>query len=80
LTSTVHEVNTHQSRHLVAVEGGGQVIIARGKKPIARPVPLEPGAIRPTRSQLGQTLERPVAIDTSVFASMTDEELSDFGL
>ena len=55
---TVHEAKTHLSRYLVDVENGGEILIARGKKPIARLVPIEekPPANRP---KVGQTIDAP---------------------
>ncbi|MGA9582629.1 MAG: type II toxin-antitoxin system prevent-host-death family antitoxin [Allosphingosinicella sp.] len=48
---TVHEAKTHLSRLLSEVEAGGEVIVARGSKPVARIVPLEP--VRAKKRQLG---------------------------
>ena len=38
---TVHEAKTHMSRLLARVEAGEEIVIARGRLPIARMVPLE---------------------------------------
>jgi prevent-host-death family protein len=40
---TVHEAKTHLSRLLDEVLAGGEVIVARGKTPIAKIVALKPG-------------------------------------
>jgi prevent-host-death family protein len=37
---TVHEAKTHLSRLLERVERGEEVVIARGRKPVARLVPV----------------------------------------
>jgi prevent-host-death family protein len=50
-TVTIHEAKTHLSRLLASVEAGGEVIVARGQKPIARIVPIEPP--KPKKRQLG---------------------------
>ena len=42
----VHEAKTHLSRLLERVEAGEEIVIARAGKPVARLVPLEPGAPR----------------------------------
>ena len=39
---TVHEAKTNLSRLLAQVEAGEEVIIARGRDPIAKIVPLKP--------------------------------------
>jgi prevent-host-death family protein len=41
-TVTIHEAKTHLSRLLAAVEAGEEVVIARGRKEIAKIVPLHP--------------------------------------
>jgi len=38
---TIHEAKTHLSRLLEEVEKGGEVVISRRDKPIARLVPIE---------------------------------------
>lgn len=38
---TIHEAKTHLSRFIAEVEAGGVVVLARGKTPVARIVPLE---------------------------------------
>lgn len=50
-TVTVHEAKTHLSRLLAAVESGDEVVVARGRTPIARIVPFE--ALTPKTRQLG---------------------------
>jgi prevent-host-death family protein len=39
---SVHQAKTHLSRLIASVEGGEEVIIARGKTPVAKVVPLHP--------------------------------------
>lgn len=39
---TVHEAKTHMSRLLARVEAGEEIVIARGRIPIAKIVALEP--------------------------------------
>ena len=39
---TIHEAKTHLSRLLEEVEKGGEVVISRRNKPIARLVAIEP--------------------------------------
>ncbi len=40
----IHEAKTHLSRLLAEVEGGGEVVIGRAGRPIARLVPYRPDA------------------------------------
>lgn len=44
----VHEAKTHFSKLLAKVERGGEVVIARAGKPVARLVAIEPPATPPT--------------------------------
>lgn len=41
-TVTIHEAKTHLSRLISRVESGEEIIVARGSKPVAKIVPLEP--------------------------------------
>ena len=79
MTITVHEAKTHLSRYLVEVENGLEILIARGKKPVARLVPLTemPVAKRPN---VGEMIDKPFHIPDSAFASLTNKELAEWGL
>lgn len=50
---TVHEAKTHLSRLLARVRDGEEIIIAKGKQPQAKLVPLEP---KPKRQRQAGTL------------------------
>ena len=79
-TISTHEAKTHLSRYLAEVEKGREFIIARGKQPVARLVPLErPG--RPPRPKVGQMLSAPFHIPDEAVAPLTPDELGeDWGL
>lgn len=78
-TITTHEAKTHLSRYLAAVEQGEQFVIARGKKPIARLVPVAPEE-RPPRPKVGEILGAPFAFPQEAFAPLTEDELKQWGL
>ena len=40
-TVTIHEAKTHLSRLIAAVLAGKEIVIARGKTPVAKLVPLD---------------------------------------
>jgi prevent-host-death family protein len=40
-TVTIHDAKTHLSRLIAEVAAGEQVVIARGKEPVARLVPIK---------------------------------------
>lgn len=45
---TIHEAKTHLSRLVAAALAGEEVIVARGKVPVVRLVPVEP-VVKPKR-------------------------------
>ena len=79
MTITVHEAKTHLSRYLVEVENGLEILIARGKKPVARLVPLKekPVAKRPNA---GEMIDKPFHIPDHAFPALSDKELAEWGL
>jgi prevent-host-death family protein len=78
-TITTHQAKTHFSRYLAAVQRGEQFIIARGKKPIARLVPVT-SAERAARPKVGEILGPPFEFPSSAFAPLIEEELKQWGL
>jgi prevent-host-death family protein len=74
---TVHEAKTHLSRLLDRVEGGEEVIIARGRKPVARLVPVQrrAGGGRRFGSLRGQ-----VRTGRKFFEPLPDDELVRWGV
>ena len=79
MTITVHEAKTHLSKYLVEVENGLEILIARGKKPVARLVPLKKKPIS-RRPKVGEMIDKPFHIPDSAFAPLSDKELADWGL
>jgi prevent-host-death family protein len=71
---TVHAAKTQLSRLLAEVEAGETVIIARGRTPIAKLVPLAPAGQRKFGAMKGQ-----VALTPTFFEPLTDEELAGWG-
>ena len=80
MTVTVHQAKTHLSRYLAAVEDGEEIVIARGKRPIAALVPLRKGIARLPRPRVGETLDRPFFVASEALAPMSDSQLREFGL
>ena len=79
-TISTHEAKTHLSRYLAEVQKGHEFIIARGKKPVARLVPLE-HPTRPPRPKVGQMLSTPFEIPDEALAPLTADDLRrDWGL
>jgi prevent-host-death family protein len=70
----VHQAKTHLSRLLEEVAAGGEVLIAKAGKPVARLVPLEP-VVR--RKKLG-LLRGKIAVPDDFDAPLPPELLADF--
>ena len=75
---TIHEAKTHLSRLLHKVEEGDEVIVCRGKHPVARLVPASP--TNHQRPPVGQPTSAAFKIPTNAFAPLDDEELRDWGV
>lgn len=77
MTVTIHQAKTHLSRLLQQVERGEEIVICRGKLPVARIVRSE---VQPSRPKVGETTSPHFAIPEDAFAPMGDEELKSWGL
>jgi antitoxin (DNA-binding transcriptional repressor) of toxin-antitoxin stability system len=71
---TIHYAKTNLSRLLAEVEAGGEVVIARGKTPVARLVLEAVEAPKPKR-QAGMWKGR-IGFDESFFEALPDDELA----
>lgn len=69
-TVTVHEAKTHLSRLIADALAGKEVIIARGKEPAVRLVPV---AAKPRR--VPGTLKGMISIGPEFFDPLPEEEL-----
>jgi prevent-host-death family protein len=78
-TISTHEAKTHLSRYLAAVERGEVITIARGRKPVARLVPVDSGASR-ERPKVGETLGPQMPVSDEALRPLTADELKDWGL
>jgi len=75
---TVHEAKTNLSKLLAAVESGQEIVVCRGRHPVAKLVPLrEPARKRPP---VGTATSKPVHYTQDCFAPLIGEELKDWGL
>ena len=74
---TVHQAKTNLSRILRDVEAGEEVIVMRGKKPVAKITAVQPAF---SRKALAGAYAKEGYHDDDAFDPMTDEELIQFGL
>ena len=72
---TVHQAKTNLSRLLEEACSGKEVIIARGREPVAKLVAL--GAAR--KKRVPDRFAGKVSCSDDAFAALTDRELSDLG-
>jgi prevent-host-death family protein len=73
-TVTVHAAKTNLSRLLARVEAGEEIVIARGKTPIARLTPIHP---RPPTRRFG-AMKGIVSVGPEFFEPMTEAELAEW--
>jgi prevent-host-death family protein len=71
-TVTIHTAKTTLSQLLARVEAGEEIVLARGKQPIAKLVPYHP--VTPKR-QFG-ALHGVVSVGPEFFEPLPDEELA----
>lgn len=70
---TIHEAKTHLSRLLRRVAAGEEIVITRGRTPVARLVPVDPAARRELGFDRGK-----VRVDPDFDAPLPEEILRDF--
>jgi prevent-host-death family protein len=78
MTVTIHQAKTHLSRLLQQVEMGEEVVVCRGKLPVAKIVPSGPSRV--TRPKVGKATSQRFNTPADAFAPLVDEELKQWGL
>jgi prevent-host-death family protein len=73
-TVTIHAAKTNLSKLLARVEAGEEIVIARGKTPIARLSPIRPA---PAQRRFG-AMKGVVSVGREFFEPMTTEELEEW--
>jgi prevent-host-death family protein len=76
---TVHQAKTHLSRLLKEAEAGEEVVVMRGKKPVAKIVPIDEPAAPKLPFRLMGAFAGKIRWDDDAFDPMTDEELVECG-
>jgi prevent-host-death family protein len=71
-TVTIHTAKTTLSRLLQRVEAGEEIVLARGKQPVAKLVPYRPAA---PKRQFG-ALRGIVSVGPEFFEPLPDDELA----
>lgn len=73
-----NEAKTHLSSLLQEVSRGETIVIARGRKPVAKLVPYVEAA-RPPRPKVGETIDEPCHIPEEALRPMNEDELRAWG-
>ncbi len=76
--ATIHEAKTQLSRLIAEVESGGEVVVCRGKQPVAKIVPYRGGGR--TRPEVGKITSKPIHYAADCFAPLSGKELKEWGL
>lgn len=74
-TVTIHTAKTTLSQLLARVEAGEEIVLARGKQPIAKLVPYQPPK---SKRQFGR-YKGVIKVDDSFFDPLPEEELETWG-
>lgn len=77
---TTHEAKTHLSRYLTLVSEGAEILIGRGKEPIAKLVGLGASAKKTTRPKVGTITTEGVSYSTDCFSPIQEEDLKIWGI
>jgi prevent-host-death family protein len=75
---TVYQAKTHLSKLLARVEKGEEVVVCRGKAPVARIVPYSEAPR--DRPKVGEITSRPIRYTDDCFAPLSGEEADAWGL
>lgn len=78
MTVTIYQAKTHLSRILQQVEMGEEVVVCRGKQPIARIVPSS--CVKPKRPKVGEPTSPRFKIPPDAFAPLGTDELKEWAL
>ena len=73
-----NEAKTHLSALLQAVGRGETIVIARGRKPLAKLVPYDD--VAKARPKVGETLDAPMTVQEEPLRPLEEEELRAWGL
>ena len=70
-TVTIHAAKTHHSQLLAEVEAGAEIVLARGKTPIARIIAYSP----PANARVFGAMKGLISIGPEFFEPLPEDEL-----
>ncbi|TCZ64038.1 type II toxin-antitoxin system Phd/YefM family antitoxin [Roseicella aquatilis] len=77
-TVTIHAAKTHLSALVARAEAGEEIVIARGDKPVAKLVPLNPPAPEPVRRRTFGCMRGLIEVGDEALDDWTEEELTEW--
>lgn len=77
MTVTVHQAKTHLSRLLNRVEQGEEILVCRGKQPVAKII--SSNQAKPARPKVGNPTSPRFVIPAGAFLPLRDDELAEWG-
>lgn len=77
---TTHEAKTHLSKYLSQVSDGAEIIISRGKEPLAKLTKIEKGTPKYRRPKVGSITSTGIIHSQNCFDPLDSEELSIWGI
>jgi prevent-host-death family protein len=75
---TMHKAKTALSQLVARVEAGEEVVVCRGKEPVAMLVPFRKKNGR--RPKVGEITSDPVQVKPGCFAPLTDAEMAEWDM
>jgi len=76
---TTHEAKTHLSKYLTLVSEGAEILIGRGKEPMAKLVGLSKKEIK-KRPKVGTITSEGISYTIDCFAALDSNELASWGI
>jgi prevent-host-death family protein len=80
MSYTVHQTKTHLSRLIKEAEAGKEVIVTRGKKPVAKIMAIDPPANQGVPFRLLGAYRNKIGWTEDAFDPLTDKELIEMGM
>jgi antitoxin (DNA-binding transcriptional repressor) of toxin-antitoxin stability system len=77
---TTHEAKTHLSKYLTLVTEGAEILISRGKEPIAKLVSIGASSLKARRPKVGVTTSLEVTYSNDCFSPLDKAELKIWGI
>ena len=77
---TIHQAKTHLSRLVKEAESGKEIVILRGKKPVARISAIEAPEKKDVPFRLLGAYRGKISWSDDAFAPLTDRELREMGM